>query len=144
MIAYPEGTRNQTQTPLPLKTGVLQYAYEYKRSVQCVVTANKETVCNEKKFSVGRGVALITSISAVVDPASFPTMEAFVTKVREEFARSWDDAYNTRMSEAVEYEPPMGHSPPPPFTPVVEPVKVAVLRVVVLLLTIVSSYRYLA
>jgi len=143
MIAYPEGTRNQTQTHLPLKTGVLQYAYEYKRAVQCVVTANKEAVCNEKRFSVGRGVALVTSISPVVDPAGFDSMEAFVAKVREEFARSWDDAYNTKTTEALEYEPPMGHTPPS-FTPVVEPSKVAILRVVVLLLTIFSSYRFLA
>lgn len=45
MIAYPEGTRNQAMEPLPLKTGVLHFAYEYKHPVQVVITTKKEVCC---------------------------------------------------------------------------------------------------
>ena len=137
MIAYPEGTRNQAAEPLALKTGVLQFAYEYKHPVQCVITAGKEAVCNEKKLSMIRNQTLITSCSEAIDPVKFDTMEAFVTKVRESFAETWKAAYTTKEEDAVPYNPPMG-SPPPTFQSACEPYKIRSLRIASLVLLLVA------
>ena len=42
MIVYPEGTRNLTDKPLPLKKGIIYYAYERNHPVQVIITKNKE------------------------------------------------------------------------------------------------------
>jgi 1-acyl-sn-glycerol-3-phosphate acyltransferase len=135
MVAYPEGTRNQAGEPLPLKTGVLQYAFEYKHPVQCVVTAGKEQVCNEKRLTMKRNRAVVTSCSELIDPTKFETMEAFVTKVRESFADTWKSAYTTKEEDAVPYNPPMGREPPT-FQPVCEPYKLRTLRLATLCLVL--------
>jgi len=128
MIAYPEGTRNQTQSPLTLKTGVLQFAYEYKHVVQCVITRGKEEVCNEKKLTIRKNQSLITSCSEPIDPTKFETFEAFVASVRKIFTDTWNDAYSTKEEDAAAYEPPMGLEAPT-FQVACEPHKVRTLRI---------------
>lgn len=133
MIAYPEGTRNQEDDHLPLKTGVLQFAFEYKHPVQCVITAGKEGVCNEKKLTMNRHRAVVTACSELVDPEKFESQDAFVTKVREVFTATWKSAYTTKEEDGVAYNPPMG-STPPTFQPACEPYKVRALRIATVLL----------
>jgi 1-acyl-sn-glycerol-3-phosphate acyltransferase len=128
MIAYPEGTRNQDKDPLPLKTGVLQFAFEYKRPVQCVITAGKENVVNEKRMSARRDQTLITECSVVLDPAKFDSQEKFVAEVRKVFAETWKSAYTTRPEDAVVYEPPL-EVPAPGFASACEPAKLKTLRI---------------
>jgi len=137
MIAYPEGTRSQASEPLPLKTGVLQFAYEYKHPVQCVITAGKETVCNEKRLSMKRNQTVITACSEVVDPAKFENMDAFVAKVREVFAETFKSAYATKVEDAVPYNPPLG-AETPSFQPACEPYKIRGLRLATILLGLVA------
>lgn len=43
IVAYPEGTRSRGDRPLPLRKGIVMYAFLRKIPVQCVVTAGKET-----------------------------------------------------------------------------------------------------
>ena len=132
MIAYPEGTRNQLNDPLTLKTGVLQFAFEYKHPVQCVITTGKEVVCNEKTLSMNRHQALITCCSELIDPEKFESMDAFVAKVRATFIETWKVAYSASPEESTLYNPPMG-SPQPVFEDACEPYKVRVLRLITLL-----------
>ena len=137
MIAYPEGTRNQLPDALPLKTGVLQFAYEYKHPVQCVITSGKEHACNEKRLAVKRNQTLITSCSEAIDPAKFDTMEAFVSKVREAFNETWKAAYSTKEEDAVPYNPPMGATPPT-FQLACEPYKIKAMRIVSIVAVLVA------
>jgi hypothetical protein len=137
MIAYPEGTRNQAQEPLPLKTGVLQFAFEYKHPVQCVITAGKEVVCNEKRMTMSRNQGLITSCSELIDPTKFENQEAFVAKVRESFAETWKSAYTTKEEDAIAYNPPMG-AEPPTFQTACEPYKIRTLRVASVLILLIA------
>lgn len=133
MIAYPEGTRNQTMEPLTLKTGVLHFAYEYKHPVQCVITAHKEKACNEKALSASRGQTLITCCSDLVDPNEHETLEEFVSTVREKFVGAWKLAYNANVDKDTStYNPPMGATPPV-FEPASEPYKLRAIRVTALL-----------
>jgi len=132
----PEGTRNQRPEPVPLKTGVLQYAYDYKRVVQCVITTNKELVCNEKSLTLSRNRTVVTCCSDVIDPSQFATFDDFVKEVREVYARTWKDAYGTDSEDADAYEPPMGR-PAPAFEDACEPAKLNLVRLLAVLLAVV-------
>lgn len=101
MVAYPEGTRNQTGKPLKLKTGVLEFAYRYKYPIQCVITTNKDQVINEKKLRAGFNKTVVTSVSCVVDPAEFEDQSSFVEEVRKTFEETWNDAYNCKVEDSV-------------------------------------------
>lgn len=143
MIAYPEGTRNRTNEPLALKTGVLQFAYEYKHPVQCVITTGKEHVCNERTMSMARNQSVYTACSEVIDPESFDAMDKFVAQVREAFAGTWKAAH-AENREVEEYNPPMGQPSPPVYAAACEPSKVRMLRVlglVILLIAVGSANR---
>jgi 1-acyl-sn-glycerol-3-phosphate acyltransferase len=130
MIAYAEGSRNSGKDPLPLKTGVLQYAYEYKHAVQCVISSGKEDVCNEKSLTMQRNQKVVTCCSQVIDPKTFPTMEAFVAHVRQQFIETWAKAFDG-YAEVDPYLPPMGLLQPE-FDDACEPSKVTFLRAVTL------------
>lgn len=52
---YPEGHRSTDGKSLPLKRGMLHYAYDRKIPVQVVIGGNKEAILSEKKFLVGFG-----------------------------------------------------------------------------------------
>jgi 1-acyl-sn-glycerol-3-phosphate acyltransferase len=130
MIAYPEGHRNSGKDSLPLKTGVLQYAYEYKHAVQCVISSGKEKVCNEKNLTMERNQRVVTCCSEVIHPKSFATFEEFVAHVRQQFIDTWAKAFDPN-SEVEEYVPPMaGHHPE--FENASVPGKVTLLRVITL------------
>eukprot|EP00511_Aplanochytrium_stocchinoi_P012104 CAMPEP_0204877898 /NCGR_PEP_ID=MMETSP1348-20121228/48448_1 /ASSEMBLY_ACC=CAM_ASM_000700 /TAXON_ID=215587 /ORGANISM="Aplanochytrium stocchinoi, Strain GSBS06" /LENGTH=172 /DNA_ID=CAMNT_0052034817 /DNA_START=458 /DNA_END=973 /DNA_ORIENTATION=+ len=112
LIAYPEGTRNQKDEPLKLKSGVLQYAYEFNRPVQCVITTNKDTVVNEKAAKLNRNVICVTHISKPLYPKDFADSKEFVVSARELFVKTWETAYNTKPEHGDLYSPPYGLKEP--------------------------------
>lgn len=65
------GHRNIKPDALPLKRGMLHYAYSRKMPVQVVITAGKENVLSEKAMSTGFGQVLVTGFSDVIDPNNF-------------------------------------------------------------------------
>lgn len=125
VVVYPEGTRNLTMEPLKLKTGVLKMAFDYKRTVQVVITTNKEVMAAAKNMSFQRGVRCVSSISPELNPDDFDTFEDFVAAVRKQFVESWHDAYGCvdeqahgeaacepAKNVATAYVPPLGLDPP--------------------------------
>lgn len=98
LIAYPEGTRNSSDSPKPLKSGVMHYAFNCKRKVQVIITTNKEHVVNEKKFSSKNGVNCYIEISKVLDPKDFKTFEEFKQAAKELFHQTWKEAYSISNS----------------------------------------------
>mmetsp|Transcript_16008 Transcript_16008/g.41568 ORF Transcript_16008/g.41568 Transcript_16008/m.41568 type:complete len:330 (+) Transcript_16008:24-1013(+) len=93
MLVYPEGHRNIKPDALPLKRGMLHYAYSRKMPVQVVITAGKENVLSEKAMSTGFGQVLVTGFSDVIDPNNFKAGEDFITKVSEVFMSEWARVY---------------------------------------------------
>ena len=56
-IVFPEGHRNTTNNPLPLKRGLIrvfsfQYAYERKYNIQLVMAFGHEESIDEKKYII--------------------------------------------------------------------------------------------
>jgi len=63
---YPEGHRSTTGKSLPLKRGMLHYAYDRSIPVQIVIGGNKESILSEKKFVVGFGQTVTVGYSGAV------------------------------------------------------------------------------
>jgi hypothetical protein len=87
LILYPEGTRNQSNKPLPLKYGVIKQLYLQKIPLQIMNISNKDNVCNEKKFFINKGVTCNVVISQQYDPVNYDNLETFINVVTDEFNR---------------------------------------------------------
>eukprot|EP00924_Labyrinthula_sp_SR-Ha-C_P004887 snap_masked-scaffold_1-processed-gene-15.12-mRNA-1 protein AED:0.12 eAED:0.12 QI:0/-1/0/1/-1/1/1/0/293 len=103
IIVYPEGTRNKKDHPLKLKTGVLQYAFEYKKRLQIVITKNKEHVVNEKNVEINFGKTCVVNFSEVIDSTQFETFQEFREEIEKKFGSEWDKVYNSNV-EAKDLE----------------------------------------
>ena len=103
---------------LPIKTGVLEVAWNLKVPCQCVLSKNKELILNEKKLSFNYDVDIYTSISEVLHPENYETKEEWFKAVQE----TWDKTLKD-VNESTEYiacglplpgiTPEMIHSYPP-------------------------------
>mmetsp|Transcript_5135 Transcript_5135/g.9340 ORF Transcript_5135/g.9340 Transcript_5135/m.9340 type:complete len:336 (-) Transcript_5135:291-1298(-) len=93
MLVYPEGHRNIKPEALPLKRGMLHYAYTRKMAVQVVITAGKERVLSEKEMSLGLQQTLVTGFSDVIDPTTFNEAKEFVAAVSQTFESEWKRVY---------------------------------------------------
>jgi len=143
LIVYPEGTRNTSNEPLKLKTGVLKMAYDYKRPVQCVITTNKEIVASEKTFQFQRGVKCITSISSVLESEKYDSFESFVEAVRLSFQETWKDAYSCDEKDAIPFNPPFGLEEPQ-FEPVPVKGRLWLVRFIIFLCLLLVWQRHFA
>lgn len=93
VIVYPEGHRYTGKGSLPLKTGVLEVAYNLKVPCQCVLTMNKESILNEKELSFNYGVPIYTAVSEVFDPSECKSKEEWFEFVRAK----WDQTLQSLM-----------------------------------------------
>lgn len=78
---------------LPLKRGMLHYAYSRKMTVQCIICANKEAVLSEK-YQVARwGQTVWAGYSDPINAADFDSFEAFMTTVQSTWDTLWKEVY---------------------------------------------------
>ena len=91
VIVYPEGHRYTGKGTLPLKTGVLEVAFNLKVPCQCVLSMNKESILNEKELSFNYDVPIYTSVSEVFDPSECETKEEWFALVRETWSEPVKD-----------------------------------------------------
>ncbi|KAL4431179.1 hypothetical protein ABPG75_006435 [Micractinium tetrahymenae] len=108
LLVYPEGTRSQKAQSLPLKRGMLRYAFSRKLPVQVVITAGKEEVLNERRRWAHLGRTLVTGCSEVLESAQFEDFEEFAGAVQ----RLWDEQW-----ERVHAAPRSGFPPLVPRFP---------------------------
>ncbi|KAK8806050.1 hypothetical protein WA171_007136 [Blastocystis sp. BT1] len=118
VVVYPEGHRYSGKGSLPLKTGVLEVAYNLNVPCQCVLSRNKEKILNEKELSFAYDVPIYTSIADPIYPKDYKTKEEWFKKIQE----VWD-ATLADVEESTEFDecslplpgitPEMTHSYPP-------------------------------
>ncbi|PSC74279.1 Flavin-containing monooxygenase FMO GS-OX-like 3 [Micractinium conductrix] len=94
LLVYPEGHRNQSAASLPLKHGMLRYAYTRRMPVQAVITAGKEDVLNERLCWAHFGRTLVTGTSAVLDSSQFEDFEAFMAAAQALWDKQWAEVYS--------------------------------------------------
>lgn len=95
VVVYPEGHRYTGKGSLPIKTGVLEVAWNLKVPCQCVLSKNKEFILNEKKLSFNYDVDIYTSISEVLHPENYQTKEEWFDAVRSTWDKTLKDAFES-------------------------------------------------
>ncbi|GBF93205.1 phospholipid glycerol acyltransferase [Raphidocelis subcapitata] len=103
LMVYPEGHRSTLAHSLPLKRGMLHYAYSRKMPVQIIMSANKESVLSEKELHVGFGCTVVTSYSGLISPGDYAGFEGFMAAVQA----AWDKEWRDTMSADAAGLPPL-------------------------------------
>lgn len=96
MVVYPEGHRYTGEGSLPVKTGVLEVAWNLKVPCQCVLSKNKEFILNEKKLSFNYDVDIYTSISEVLHPENYQTKEEWFDAFRSTWDKTLKDVFESK------------------------------------------------
>ena len=105
IVVYPEGTRNVKAESLPLRRGMLRYAYAERTPVQVVITTNKEQVLSQKLGKASFGARCVVSYGGLIKPSDHADFEAFFEAVKDAWEAQWETAYGTRVADAKEVLP---------------------------------------
>ncbi|KAI8462892.1 MAG: hypothetical protein J3K34DRAFT_527421 [Monoraphidium minutum] len=103
LMVYPEGHRSMLPRSLPLKRGMLHYAYSRKLPVQIIMSGNKEAVIAEKTGVVGFGCTVVTSYSEMIAAGDYASFEEFMARVQQ----LWDAEWLATMSADAADLPPL-------------------------------------
>lgn len=95
MTVYPEGHRSVRPKSLPLKRGMLYYAYSRKLNCQIVLAHGKEDVLSEKTLHAGWGQTVIVSYGDIIDTNDYATVDLFFERVQREWDIMWEDVFST-------------------------------------------------
>ncbi|GLI65906.1 hypothetical protein VaNZ11_009553 [Volvox africanus] len=114
LLVYPEGHRSLKPTSLPLKRGMLHFAYNRKLPVQVIVTRGKEEVLSEKTLSARWGRTLVVTFSHVLKPSDYDSFDAFFDDIQHKWDACWKSSYDKptagvpelSMKDAHEYSYP--------------------------------------
>jgi len=124
LIVYPEARRNLRPESLPLKFGMIKYAYEKSIEVQIIMTKDKEKVLNEKSLTSHHGVVILVQYSEVFNPEDYDNLEAFIEAIKATWESMWKDVLGDPSAKEKEKqkdgEDDKGLSPKPydpPFVP---------------------------
>eukprot|EP00890_Picochlorum_soloecismus_P005281 jgi/Picsp_1/5754/NSC_03113-R1_1-acyl-sn-glycerol-3-phosphate acyltransferase len=111
---YPEGHRSTDGKSLPLKRGMLHYAFDRQIPVQIVIGGNKEAILSEKKLNVGFGQTVTVGYSDVLYPEKFEDFEQFMTTVQATWDNEWKEIFSTSWEGLPELPDPkpFGYLPP--------------------------------
>eukprot|EP00913_Durusdinium_trenchii_P014737 g13825.t1 len=143
VVLYPEGTRSLLPEGLPLKLGALGAAYELQWPVQVVITTNKECVTAEREMAVNFGTLCVSSVSRVIDPGTFASMEAFIEVVKETWRKTWKEAYSPDFQLRTHTALPGAHLPTLRWSPK-GPWRLQVVRLLLLALAYLLFKRWRA
>ncbi|GFR47784.1 hypothetical protein Agub_g9553, partial [Astrephomene gubernaculifera] len=109
LLVYPEGHRSLKPASLPLKRGMLHYAFSRKIPVQIIITRGKEEVLSEKRMAVRFGRTLVTQFSKVIEPGQFASFDAFFSAVQSTWDECWRGAYGASTTSTPRHT--LSHPP---------------------------------
>lgn len=97
LIVYPEGHRNLKKDPLPLRTGMLRYAFTRKLPVQIFMCHGYDEVLNEKRFTSNFGNSLVKyKIYPILDPKEFENLEEFIETIKTLFEERFYEVHGRK------------------------------------------------
>ncbi|KAL4523122.1 hypothetical protein Ndes2526A_g07830 [Nannochloris sp. 'desiccata'] len=94
---YPEGHRSTHGESLPLKRGMLKYAFSRKLPVQIVIGGNKESILSEKHCTARFYQTIAVGFSEVLKPEEYDDFENFMQKVQETWNREWSEVFSSNL-----------------------------------------------
>lgn len=103
LIVYPEGHRSTKPGPLPLKRGMLAYAWARGIPVQIVMSSGKEAVLAEKAGAARVGRPIVVGYSEPLRPSSYGSFDDFVAAVSTAWAAEWDRVAAAKPADGVPY-----------------------------------------
>jgi hypothetical protein len=106
LAVYPEGHRNTYGESLPLKRGMLHYAFSRKMPVQIVIGANKEAILSEKHQTAHLGQTVAFGYSEVVRPENYDNFEDFMTQVQASWDAEWNTVFGADWEGLPEFQEP--------------------------------------
>jgi len=101
LIIYPEGTRRNENTLIPIKKGATHIAWTYNMCVQIIITKNKEDILNLKTLTSKYGVNLYCYRSEVINPEYFTSFEEFNSYVCLTWENSWKKIYECKEADFI-------------------------------------------
>lgn len=101
---YPEGHRSTAAVSLPLRRGMLHFAYSRKMPVQIVMTAGKEAVISEKDMAAHFGQTLLVGYSQKLDPEDYSSTELFCGAVQDTWCREWRRVRDSDWGQAIPFQ----------------------------------------
>jgi hypothetical protein len=108
---YPEGHRSTHGESLPLKRGMLKYAFSRKLPVQIVIGAGKEFSLSERHRTARFNQTVAVGFSEILKPEDYPDFETFMQKVQA----TWNGEWNEVFSSSWEGLPVLPEVPEPQF-----------------------------
>lgn len=109
VIVYPEGHRSLAPQGLPLKRGMLHFAFERRWPLQIVITSHKEDVLSEKRLEAHWNARLAVGFAEPIRPDDFASdFEAFVRHVQSTWEATWQRVYGHAAGSGRPFEPGEG------------------------------------
>ena len=108
LIVYPEGHRSLKKESLPLKRGMLKYAYTRNFPCQVVMTKGKELVMSEKQMSVGFNPQLPLGFSELINTKDFDDFDSFFARIEQVWEQTWRDVHEADVSALTDIVPGAG------------------------------------
>lgn len=139
---YPEGHRSTTGESLPLKRGMLHYAYDRQIPVQIVIGGNKEAILSEKEFVVGFGQTVTVGYSDVIYPEKFDNFEVFMATVQGTWDKEWAEVFGADWNDLTELPDPQPFRKVP-FSVILKLLVICPLEIAVLIGILLGIFRIL-
>ncbi|OMJ72278.1 hypothetical protein SteCoe_29329 [Stentor coeruleus] len=95
LLVYPEGHRNLKKEPLPLRSGMIRYAFSRKIPLQMFMCSGYDEVLNEKKFSAKWGRAeVMYKIYEPIFTDQYMNFDSLMDEVRSKFLERFNEVHN--------------------------------------------------
>ena len=99
LVVYPEGHRNLKKEPLPLRSGMIKYAFSRKMPIQMYMCSGYDEVINEKKFSGSLGSAVAKyKVYPPIFTDQYMNFDSLMDELRESFTKRFHEIHNPNKS----------------------------------------------
>jgi 1-acyl-sn-glycerol-3-phosphate acyltransferase len=94
LLVYPEGHRHHRVAPMPLKAGMIKYAFSRKLKVQVFIAKNWEKTFREKRLWVDlKGTTVYYKMTAPIDPTDFADEDVWFEHIHKTFNDLFAEMY---------------------------------------------------
>lgn len=94
LMVYPEGHRNLKKEPLPVRSGMIRYAYSRKIPIQMFMSSGYDTIVNEKKMISDWGAVVSYKIYEPIFTDQYLNFESLMDELRRTFKERFDELHN--------------------------------------------------
>jgi 1-acyl-sn-glycerol-3-phosphate acyltransferase len=100
LLVYPEGHRNLKKEPLPLRSGMIRYAFSRKMPLQMFMCSGYDEVINEKKISARWGNAVVKyKIFEPIFTDQYMNFDSLMDEIRSKFVERFNEVHNPRQTK---------------------------------------------